>query len=205
MVDSLRSLVKDERVLAAFAAVPRERFVSPELRRRAYDDAPLSIGYGQTISQPLVVAIMLELLGLRGDEKVLDVGTGSGYQAALLSMLARRVVTVERIPELAVQAAAVLADLGYKNIVAHVAGEALGWPDEAPYDAIVVGAAAPRLPDALVEQLAAGGRLVLPIGASGEQELVVVEKSESGVSQTRRGPVRFVPLLGPGAFSLPKQ
>jgi len=205
MVESLRSEVKGERVLAAFASVPRERFVIPELRRRAYDDSPLPIGHGQTISQPLVVAIMLDLLRLKGDEKVLDVGTGSGYQAALLSLLAREVVSVELIPELAAGAARVLEELNYGNVTVHLAGSVLGWPGGAPYDAIVCAAAAPRVPDALVEQLADGGRLVLPVGPASTQDLVLVERRGGGVKTENKGPCRFVPLIGEGAFPVPSR
>jgi protein-L-isoaspartate(D-aspartate) O-methyltransferase len=200
MVDSLRFQVNDRRVLDAFARVPRERFVAPELRYRAYDDTPLPIGQGQTISQPLVVAIMLDLLRLRPEDRALDIGTGSGYQAALMSLLVREVVTVERIAELAEGAARVLSDLGYENVEVHVAGEELGWPQGGPYDAIACAAAAPRVPDVLVDQLAPGGRLVLPVGGMGEQELMLVEKTPGGVTEARKGGCRFVPLIGEGAF-----
>jgi protein-L-isoaspartate(D-aspartate) O-methyltransferase len=200
VVDSLRPYIKDQRVLDAFAAVPRERFVTPELRFRAYDDSPLPIGHGQTISQPLIVAIMLDLLALRPEDRALDIGTGSGYQAALLSLLCAQVVTVERIPELASGAAEVLSSLGYANVTVHVVGEELGWPQDAPYDAIVVAAAAPEVPDALVEQLALGGRMVIPVGSRKEQILVLVEKTEAGTRVTDRGNCRFVPLIGSGAF-----
>ena len=201
MVEALRSHVSDERVLDAFRRVPRELFVPPELRARAYNDAPLPIGQGQTISQPLVVAIMLELLALKGDEKVLDVGTGSGYQAALLSLLARQVVTVERLAELALRAERLLAELKYENVSVHLVGEALGWPADAPYDAIVVAAAAPRVPDALVSQLKQGGRMVLPVGGRQGQQLVLVEKTGDGTQVSERGSCRFVPLIGKEAFS----
>ncbi len=200
MVDSFRGRIKDARVRSAFARVPRERFVVPEMRDRAYEDSPLPIGHGQTISQPLVVAIMLELLSLTPDDRVLDIGTGSGYQAALLSLLASYVVTVERIPELAAGAAATLRDLGYENVAVRLAGRELGWPDEAPYDAIVCAAAAPSVPDALVQQLAEGGRLVLPVGGRNDQELVLVERGGSGVTISKKGGCRFVPLIGEGAF-----
>jgi protein-L-isoaspartate(D-aspartate) O-methyltransferase len=169
--------------------------VAPELRARAYDDSPLPIGEGQTISQPLMVAIMLELLALTGEEKVMDVGSGSGYQSALLSLLAREVVAVERIAVLAERAAGVLAELGYTNITTHIAGDALGWQAEAPYDAIVVGAAALSLPQALVDQLCEGGRMVLPVGGRGGQELMVVQKSPAGVRVTNQGRCNFVPLI----------
>lgn len=200
MVADLRRAVKDERVLGAFARVPRERFVAPELRHRAYSDAPLAIGHGQTISQPLMVAIMLDSLRLTGGERVLDIGTGSGYQAALLAELAAEVVSVERIADLAEQAAAVLLDLGYENVSVHLVGDAPGWPEGAPYDGIVVAAAAPRVPEELVAQLASDGRLVVPVGDRGGQELMVVQESAKGLTITSRGPCRFVPLVGPGGF-----
>ena len=203
MVRSLRSDITDRRVLEAFGRVPRERFVPLELRYLAYEDRPLAIGHGQTISQPRMVALMLQQLRLRGAEKVLDIGTGSGYQAALLAELAREVVTVERIPGLAENAAEVLRELGYENVRVHLAREALGWPAEAPYDAIVVGAAAPRIPQALVDQLAPGGRLAVPVGERWEQDLMVVEKRPEGLVVTRRGACRFVPLIGKEAFSDP--
>ncbi|HXH21474.1 MAG TPA: protein-L-isoaspartate(D-aspartate) O-methyltransferase [Dehalococcoidia bacterium] len=205
MVESLRPHVRDERVLDAFGRVPRERFVAPELRHRAYDDTPLPIGHGQTISQPLVVAIMLDLLRLQPEDRALDIGTGSGYQAALMSLLVREVVTVERIPELAESAAAVLEELGYANVVVHVAGEQLGWPEGAPYNAIACAAAAPRVPEALVEQLTPDGRLVLPVGPLGDQELVLVERTPQGTRETRKGGCRFVPLIGEGAYRMPER
>ena len=201
MVRFLREQIRDERVLDAFARVPRERFVVPELRYRAYEDNPLPIGEGQTISQPLMVAIMLELMQLKGQERVLDVGSGSGYQTALLSLLAREVVAVERIPVLAARAAQVLSDLGYENTSTHIAGDVLGWPEGAPYDAIVVAAAAPDVPQALVDQLAQGGRLVLPVGERHGQDLVVAEKRGGAVRVTNYGRCNFVPLVGKGAFA----
>lgn len=201
MVAFLRLRISDERVLAAFGSVQRERFVPPELRHRAYDDTPLPIGRGQTISQPLVVAIMLELLALKGGEKVLDVGAGSGYQAALLSHLAREVISVERVPELASRADALIQDLGYENVRVSLAGEDLGDPAGAPYDAIVAAAAAPAVPEALVGQLAQGGRLVLPVGVRSAQNLILVRKTADGIVQEDKGPCRFVPLIGEGAFA----
>ncbi len=200
LVGSLRLTVSDERILDAFASVPRERFVPPELRDLAYSDQPLPIGHGQTISQPTMVALMLEALGLKGHERVLDVGTGSGYQAALLATLASAVVSVELIPGLAAGAARVLRELGYENVSVHVAGNGLGWPADAPYDAIIVAAAAPRVPQSLVDQLAPGGRLVIPVGERESQDLIVVEKRPEGLTVTRRGGCRFVPLLGPEAY-----
>ena len=195
--------VSDPRVLNAIARVPRERFVPPELRLRAYEDRPLPIGYGQTISQPLIVAIMTQAIDLRGDETVLEVGTGSGYQAALLSQLAAHVVTVERIPELARQAERTLVALGCSNVEVHVAGETLGWPDGAPYDAIIVTAGAPRVPHELVDQMRIGGRMAVPVGSRDLQELVQVVRSPEGPVIIPLGPCRFVPLVGPGAWSEP--
>jgi protein-L-isoaspartate(D-aspartate) O-methyltransferase len=192
--------VSDRRVLEAIARVPRERFVPEELRSCAYENRPLPIGQGQTISQPLIVALMTQGLALQGDEKVLEVGTGSGYQAALLSHLAARVVSVERVPELAARAGRLLAELGYANVSAYVAGETLGWPLEGPYDAIIVTAAAPRVPHELVAQLTLGGRMVVPVGSRDVQELVRVVNSPEGPALTNLGPCRFVPLLGPGAW-----
>jgi protein-L-isoaspartate(D-aspartate) O-methyltransferase len=193
--------VRDARVLDAIARVPRERFVPPELRIHAYENRPLPIGYGQTISQPLIVAVMTAAIDLRGDENVLEVGTGSGYQAALLSRLAAHVVTVERVPELARQAGRTLAELGYDNVEVHVAGETLGWPEGAPYDAIIVTAGAPRVPHELVEQMRIGGRMAVPVGGRDLQELVQVVRSPEGPVIINLGACRFVPLVGPGAWS----
>jgi len=193
--------VRDERVLAAVASVPREKFVPAELRAFAYENRPLPIGHGQTISQPLIVAMMTEALDLKGGEKVLELGTGSGYQAAILAELAGQVITVERIDPLAERAAAVLDELGYENVRVCVCGDVLGWPEEAPYDGIVVTAGAPQVPPALLEQLAPGGRLVIPVGARDVQELLLVTKSPLGLTTKRLGPCRFVPLVGPGAWS----
>jgi len=198
MVAQLRRHVSDERVLSAFGDVARERFVPPELQGEAYADRALPIGGGQTISQPLMVAMMLEALGLKGAEKVLEVGTGSGYQAALLSLLAREVISVERLPELAASAANRLSVLGYANVRVAVSGEALGWPDEGPYDAIVVAAGAPEPPPSLVDQLAAHGRLVVPAGSRRAQQLVRVTKQDYGVTLERLGECRFVPLIATG-------
>lgn len=195
LVKSLRWEIQDERVLSAFARVPRECFVPPEMHRYAYDDRPLPIGYGQTISQPLMVAIMTQAMNLKGDEKVLEIGTGSGYQAALLAELAREVVSVERVRELAERATKVLRALGYHRVRVHVAGEELGWPEEAPYDAIIVTAGAPRVPQSLVDQLALGGRIAIPIGGRRVQELLVVTRTERGTTITRMGECRFVPLI----------
>ena len=177
-------------------AVPREVFVAPELRELAYRNAPLPIGEEQTISQPFVVAYMLQELKLSGDEKVLEIGTGSGYQTAILCRLARHVVSIERIEVLAERASRVLEELGIDNCAVHVANGSLGWPDEAPYDAIVVSAASPEVPDALTDQLADGGRLILPVGSLTSQELMLVYRRGRRLGRENRGPVRFVPLIG---------
>ncbi len=195
LVRILSKEVHDERALEAIGRVPRERFVPEPLRQHAYENRPLPIGNGQTISQPLMVALMIQALRLRGDEKLLEVGTGSGYQAALLSHLAREVVTVERVPELAESAHRRLAELGYANIRVPVAGDALGWPSDAPYDAISVTAGAPAVPRSLVDQLAMGGRMVVPVGGRRVQQLIRASKSDRGVTVERLGECRFVPLI----------
>jgi protein-L-isoaspartate(D-aspartate) O-methyltransferase len=204
LVHALRPEVTDARVLSAIGRVPRERFVARELRAMAYDDRPLPIGHGQTTSQPRMIAIMLQELRLKGDESVLEVGTGSGYETALLAELASRVVSVELVPSLAESARRALRDTGYGRVEVQVAGETLGWPAGGPYDAIVVGAATPRVPQALVDQLAVGGRLVLPVGGSGSQDLIVVESTPAGLRVQRKGACRFVPLFGPEANRAPR-
>jgi protein-L-isoaspartate(D-aspartate) O-methyltransferase len=201
LLAELRFDIHDPRVLAAVASVPRERFLPEDLHPYAYDNRPLPIGHGQTISQPLIVAMMTEALQLNSEDKVLELGTGSGYQAAILAELAGEVVTVERIPELAERAAALLFQLGYDNVRVHVAGETLGWPDDAPYDGIIVTAGAPQVPRPLLEQLAPGGRLVIPVGARDVQELLQVTNTGHGLTSRRLGPCRFVPLVGSGAWS----
>ena len=200
MLALLRARVRSERVITAMAAVPRERFVPDDLRSRAYDDSPLPIGEGQTISQPLIVALMLEVLALRPHERLLEVGTGSGYQAAVASMLVREVITVERLPHLLERARDVLADVGYANVHTCAAGDLLGAPDRAPYDAIVVAAGAPHLPRALIDQLADGGRLIMPVGDLRNQDLVCATKTACGVALARHGPCGFVPLIGRDAW-----
>ena len=188
--------VTSPRVLAAMRTVPRHLFVPEELRDRAYEDYPLPIGYEQTISQPYIVALMTSLLGLEGKEKVLEIGTGSGYQAAVLSRLAEMVHSVELVPQLARQAAQLLTSLGYLNVQVHCADGSLGWPAAAPYDAVLVTASAPRVPQALLEQLTPAGRLVLPVGGRGYQYL---ERwtFEHGTWQAESIlPVAFVPLRG---------
>ena len=195
LVRRLSVEIRDKRVLGAFAQVPRERFVPTELQPYAYEDRPLPIGHGQTISQPLMVAVMTEALRLEGDEKVLEVGTGSGYQTALLSLLAREVVSVERVAELAESAEERLHRLGYENVCVRVAGEALGWPREAPYDAITVAAGAPTVPPSLLDQLADGGRLLIPVGGRRLQRLTRATKHRDDVTVEELGECRFVPLI----------
>ena len=198
----LSGYVRDRRVLSAMAEVPRELFVPPELRHRAYVNEPLPIGRGQTISQPLMTAHMTSVLRPAPTDRVLEVGTGSGYQAAVLSLLAHKgsVVTVERIPSLARHAGELLRFLGLNNVEAMNAGAVLGCPEKAPFDAILVTAAAPRLPQSLVEQLAVGGRLVIPVGSREEQVLVLAIRTGEGVSIKYRGGCRFVPLVGKEAW-----
>lgn len=187
--------IQDERVLAALERVPRELFVPEELREFAYDDAALPIGSGQTISQPYMVALICELLGLTGTERVLDVGTGSGYQAAVLAELAADVVSIERLPELARRAREALAAAGYGRVEVHVGDGTLGVPERAPYAAIAVAAAAPSVPEALYAQLEPGGRLVVPVGGSW-QRLEVVVRTPEGPARRRSVTCRFVPLVG---------
>jgi protein-L-isoaspartate(D-aspartate) O-methyltransferase len=187
--------IVDRRVLGAMERVPRELFVPEELRPRAYEDAALPIGAGQTISQPYMVARICEALQLTGDERVLDVGTGSGYQAAVLAELAEEVDTIERIPELAAQARANLAAAGYERVNVLVGDGTLGLPDRAPFDAVAVAAAAPDIPAALYDQLAERGRLVIPIGGPHGQRLELVIKSPEGPAVVRSVPCRFVPLV----------
>jgi protein-L-isoaspartate(D-aspartate) O-methyltransferase len=192
--------IVDERVLEAMQRVPRELFVPDDLKDRAFDDAALPIGAGQTISQPYMVARIAEELGLDGDERVLDVGTGSGYQAAVLAELADEVHTIERIPELAEQARANLAAAGYENVAVYVGDGSRGLPEHAPYDAIAVAAAAPTFPQALYDQLRTGGRLVVPVGGRRGQRLQIVVRSPEGPAVIRSVPCRFVPLVGEEGF-----
>jgi protein-L-isoaspartate(D-aspartate) O-methyltransferase len=187
--------VRDARVLTALGRVPRERFVPASLRGRAYDDSPLPIGFNQTISQPYIVAYMSEALGVEPDDTVLEIGTGSGYQAAVLGEIARRVYTIEIVPDLARRAAATLQELGYANIQVRAGDGYAGWPEHAPFDRIIVTAAPEEIPAPLLEQLAAGGRLVIPVGEQGQtQWMTIVDKTELGVVSRRTLPVQFVPF-----------
>ena len=187
--------IREERVLQAMATVPRHLFVPPAWRSQAYNDGPLPIGEEQTISQPYIVALMTESLRLKGTETVLEIGTGSGYQAAVLSVLTKKVYSIEIIPELAETARERLATLGYKNVEVIVGDGNLGWQARSPYDAIIVTAAAPEIPPVLIEQLAEGGRMVLPVEVGQEQHLLRLQKVEGRMIREDLGPVRFVPLV----------
>lgn len=186
--------IKDKRVIAAMLKVPRHLFVPEEMRDMAYRDEPLPIGYGQTISQPYIVAYMTEALKLRPEDKVLEIGTGSGYQTAILAELVRDVYTIEIIPELSERAQVTLKNLGYTNIEFLIGDGSKGWPEKAPFDAILVSAAPAEVPPALVEQLQINGRLVIPVGTD-SQELVLIKKTKKGLEKTRLLGVRFVPLI----------
>jgi protein-L-isoaspartate(D-aspartate) O-methyltransferase len=193
--------IRDERVLEAMGRVPRELFVEPRLRVRAYEDAALSIGRGQTISQPFMVALICQELALRGGERVLDVGTGSGYQAAVLAQLAAEVHTIERHADLAAAARRHLEEAEYgERVHVHVGDGTRGLPEHAPFAAIAVAAAAPEPPPTLYEQLAPGGRMVVPVGTRHEQRLEVVVRGPEGAAVARTVPCRFVPLVGEEGF-----
>jgi len=200
LINHLNAEIKDKRVLAAISHIPREQFIPEENRHLAYEDGPLPIGWEQTISQPYIIALMTKALELTGNEKVLEIGTGSGYQTAILAELAKRIISVERVPALAKSARRVLDSLGYKNIEIHVAKETLGWPEEAPYDAIMVTAGAPDIPDELINQLAIGGRMVIPAGSRYVQELYKVTKRKNKNRVQKLGGCRFVALIGKGAW-----
>ena len=187
--------IRDERVLAAMLKVPRHEFVTPEFKELAYQDGALPIRQGQTISQPYIVAHMTELLELRAGDRVLEVGTGSGYQAAILAEIAAEVFTIEIIPELQQEASETLGKLGYTNIRFRVGDGYAGWPEHAPFDKIIVTAAPQEIPKPLIDQLTDGGRLVIPVGGI-NQELVVLDKDKSGVTRRSSIPVRFVPMTG---------
>jgi protein-L-isoaspartate(D-aspartate) O-methyltransferase len=196
----LKAHIEDEQVLKAILRIPRELFVPPEMKHLAYEDRPLSIGMGQTISQPYIVALMTEALELTGIEKVLEIGTGSGYQTAILAELSSLVITVERIPELAAAAKERLDALGYKNIIVQIAEPDIGWQADAPYDAIIVTAAAPFIPEKLLSQLAVGGRMVIPVGSRYEQDLYKVIKHADKNEIRNLGGCRFVSLIGEDAW-----
>ncbi|MEI6185688.1 MAG: protein-L-isoaspartate(D-aspartate) O-methyltransferase [Dehalococcoidia bacterium] len=200
LIESISPGIKDKRTLSAMSRVPRERFVPIELQSSAYDDRPLGIAFSQTISQPYMVALMTEAMELAGREKVLEIGTGSGYQAAILAELAGFVYSVERIPGLAGEARRLLAELGYKNVQVELAGDQLGCQKYAPYEAILVAAGAPDVPRTLIDQLAEGGRLVIPVGSRFEQELLRVTKGKTGNRTEKLGGCRFVPLIGRDAW-----
>jgi protein-L-isoaspartate(D-aspartate) O-methyltransferase len=196
--------VRDPRVLDAMRRVPRHLFVPSASLYAAYEDHPVAIGHGQTISQPYIVAFMTELLELRGPERVLEIGTGSGYQAAILCELAAAVYSVERIPQLAERARAALAQRGYSNVSVRLGDGSMGWPEEAPFDRILVAAASPEVPSALREQLADNGLIVVPVGdLRGAQDLVIARRTGSTISLRTSIGCRFVPLLGRGAFPEP--
>jgi protein-L-isoaspartate(D-aspartate) O-methyltransferase len=201
LIKSLASEIKDQRVLSAMARIPRERFVLPENTRHAYEDRPLPIGLDQTISQPYIVAVMTEALELTGSEKVLEIGTGSGYQTAILAELSQRVVSTERLPQLLEKARKTLDSLGYKNTELHVAEKPLGWKANAPYDAIIATAAAPHIPEELVTQLKIGGRMIIPVGSRYIQELCRLIRHRNRNEVQNLGACRFVSLIGQGAWS----
>ena len=201
LVEILRQQgIRDQAVLAALGRVRREAFVPPELADQAYENVALPIGRGQTISQPYVVALMSQVLQIDSGCRVLEVGTGSGYQTAILSELGASVVSVERVPELLASAGEVLTGLGYDQVELHLANGSLGWEPGAPYDRIIVTAAGPEVSAELLAQLAVGGRLVMPVGTRTEQELLLVRQTAHGFEQTGLGGVRFVPLLGAGGW-----
>ena len=200
LLKKLASEVSDRRVLDAMRRVPRERFVTPATADLAYHDIALPIAAGQTISQPTMVAIMVSELELRRSDKVLEIGAGSGYQAAILSQLAREVITLERIPELAESARERLAALGYHNVRVELAGPRLGREEDSPYNAIIVAAASPRIPQALLSQLEVGGRMIVPVGDRHEQTLIKIVRSADGFTTRTLTACRFVPLIAEDAW-----
>ncbi len=200
LIKHLNWEIADKRVVDAMKHVPREAFVPKELQYAAYADRPLNIGFGQTISQPYIVALMVQALELKGNEKVLEIGTGSGYEAAILAELSGQVVTIERVPELAESARHVLESLGYSNIEVHIASKVLGWLDNAPYDAIIVSAGAPSIPQILLGQLSWGGKLVIPVGSRWQQELMKITRLKKGNKVENLGGCYFVPVIGEGAW-----
>jgi protein-L-isoaspartate(D-aspartate) O-methyltransferase len=188
--------IRDQRILNAFLDVPRHKFVEEYLKYKAYDDYPLSIGYGQTISQPYMVALMTETLSPKPEDTILEIGTGSGYQAAILSRLCSTVYSIERISTLASRARKLLDELGYYNIHIRIGDGTMGLPQDAPYDGIIVTAGAPHVPEALVEQLKEDGRLVIPVGDQSIQDLKRLTKTKDGVKEESMGGCRFVKLIG---------
>jgi len=195
--------IHDPRVLAIMGRLPRERFVPPDIRHLAYEDCALPIAENQTISQPYMVALMTEALRLRGPERVLEIGTGSGYQAAVLARLAGQLTTIERHPLLAEQATAILRDLGFRNLDVVIGDGSQGWPARAPYDAIIVTAGAPAVPDGLVSQLAPGGRLVIPVGDAKQQILMRLTRQDGQIQREEIIPCVFVPLIGAQGWNTP--
>ena len=193
--------IRDHRVLSAMKDVPRHLFVPPPYDKSAYDDCPLPIGNGQTISQPFIVALMTELLALKPQDRVLEIGTGCGYQAAVLAALVRKVTTIERIPGVAELARANLEAVGSKNIEVIVSDGTLGYPEKSPYDGIIITAATPAVPRPLIDQLAEGGRLVAPVGGRDIQELIRLRKKDGTITKEHHGGVRFVPLIGECGWS----
>ena len=200
LIAHLSTEIKDKRVLEAMARIPRELFVPAESQHLAYEDIPLPIGYGQTISQPYIIALMTQSLELSKNDRVLEIGTGSGYQTTILAELASQVVTVERLPDLIQRAEQMLDKLGYRNVEFHVAEETLGWKRSAPYNAILVTAGAPDIPEELMAQLAIGGRMVIPVGSRFLQELVKVTRHKTKQTVENLGGCRFVSLIGKGAW-----
>ena len=197
MVEDIRARgVKDSAVLAAVGSVPRHLFIPEAERSNAYEDRPLPIGYRQTISQPYIVALMTSLLGLRPDSRVLEVGTGSGYQAAVLSRLADEVYSIEILKPLGERARHTLAELGYRNVHVRIGDGYKGWPDAAPFDAIIVTAAPPSIPEPLLEQLKTGGKLVIPVGKTYQDLIVMTKRRDGGFDRENVLPVRFVPMTG---------
>jgi protein-L-isoaspartate(D-aspartate) O-methyltransferase len=188
--------IVDERILDAMRTIPRHNFVPKENQQNAYEDFPLPIGYQQTISQPYIVAFMTNILDLQGNDQVLEVGTGSGYQAAVLSLLVKKVHTLERIPELADKARQTLQELGVKNVEVHEGDGSMGWPQDAPYQAILVTAAAPAAPQALLDQLDIGARMIIPVGGQFHQVLELWRREKEGLKSEAILPVAFVPLKG---------
>jgi protein-L-isoaspartate(D-aspartate) O-methyltransferase len=201
LIGHLDSEISDRRVLDAMGRIPRERFIPESQQSLAYLDEPLPIGHNQTISQPFIVAMMTQALELEGGERVLEIGTGSGYQTAILAELCREVVTIERISSLSDSAQKVLDSLGYKNIRFQPAGQELGWPAGAPYDGIIVTAGSPRIPESLIEQLAVGGRLVIPVGSRFTQQLYQLTKKPDRNIIRDLGGCRFVPLISEDAWT----